>query len=238
MKRFYKSARAEPRDDGHGVALDGRPIRTPGNRPLVVPSAALAEAIAAEWQDQPANADIRPLDMKLMRLAATGLDRVPVLRMKVIDDTAKYAGSDTLCYRVEEPDELVARQHRMWQPVLDWAAARFGVRLLVQTGLVHQSQPPEALARYRMEVARYSDLGLSGLFNLTAALGSLVLALAVSEGHVAPEAAYEAAELEALYQVERWGEDPEAAKRRAGIRSDIHAAARYLQLLGDARFMT
>ena len=236
MKRFYTSAEPQLRDDGHGVALDGRPIRTPGNRPLVVPSAALAEAIAAEWREQPADKDIRPLEMKLMRLAATGLDRVPPQRAKVIDDTAKYAGSDLLCYRASEPDDLVLRQHRTWQPVLEWATERFGVTMHVQNGLMHRPQPPATLERYRAEVARYSNFGLSGLFNLTAALGSLVLALAVAERRVASEAAYEAAEIDALYQVERWGEDREAAQRRAGLRADILAAARFIDLLGEARF--
>jgi len=106
----------------------------------------------------------------------------------------------------------------------------------VQSGLMHLAQPPQTLVRYREEVARYSNLGLAALFNLTAALGSLVLALAVAERQVTPEAAYEAAEIDALYQVERWGEDREAALRRAAIRSDILAAACFLDLLGEARF--
>jgi chaperone required for assembly of F1-ATPase len=237
VKRFYKQAAVLSDADGFGVALDGKPIRTPGGQRLLLPVEALAAAIAGEWQEQPAERDIRPSEMRLMRLAATGIDRVPPQRAKVIDDTAKYAGTDLLCYRADGPDDLVVRQHRAWQPVLDWAAERYGVGLLVQTGLLHHTQPEDTLRRYREEVARHSNLGLCGLFNLTASCGSLLLGLAIAEGRLDAGAGYEAAEVDALYQAERWGEDPEAARRRAGIRADIAAAATFLALLGSKRFM-
>jgi chaperone required for assembly of F1-ATPase len=236
VKRFYKQAAVLSDADGFGVALDGRPIRTPGGQRLLLPVEALAAAIAQEWQEQPAERDIRPNEMRLMRLAATGIDRVPPQRAKVIDDTVKYAGTDLLCYRADGPDDLVVRQHRVWQPVLDWAAERYGVSLLVQTGVLHRPQPEDALRRYRDEVARHSNLGLCALFNLTAACGSLLLALAIAEGRLDAQAGYEAAEVDSLYQAERWGEDHEAAQRRAGIRADIAAAAKFLALLGSQRF--
>jgi chaperone required for assembly of F1-ATPase len=236
VKRFYKQAAVLSDAEGFGVALDGKPIRTPGGQRLLLPAEALAAAIAEEWHAQPTERDIRPNEMRLMRLAATGIDRVPPQRAKVIADTAKYAGTDLLCYRADGPDDLVVRQHRAWQPVLDWATERYGVSLLVRAALLHHPQPDDALRRCRDEVARYSNLGLSGLFNLTAACGSLLLGLAIAEGRLDAQAGYEAAEVDALYQAERWGEDREAAQRRAGIRADIAAAARFLSLLGPARF--
>ena len=50
MKRFWKDVSVTSESGGHGVALDGKPIRTPGRVPLAVPSVALADAIAAEWR--------------------------------------------------------------------------------------------------------------------------------------------------------------------------------------------
>ena len=49
IKRFYKAATAGPVAEGFAILLDGRAVRTPAKAPLVVPSQALAEAIAAEW---------------------------------------------------------------------------------------------------------------------------------------------------------------------------------------------
>lgn len=235
MKRFYTSASASAVEGGYDVRLDGRPIRAPGGTHIVVPAKKLAHAIAEEWQAQPTGGEIRPLQMPLMRLAATGLERVPGQREQVIADTAKYAGSDLLCYRATDPDSLVARQSRVWNPLLAWAAERFGARLEPAAGVILRQQAPEAVERARLAVAAHGDLALAALYNLTTWMGSVVLALAVSERRLDGVAAFEAAELDALFEIERWGADSEATLRHQRLRADIEAAARFLDLLGDAR---
>ena len=235
MKRFYKETSVDAGDGGHRILLDGKPMRTPAKAVLVVPTRALAEAIAVEWREVPDKADINVSHLPLTRLAATGLDRVTTQRGRVIDDTAKYAGSDMLCYRAGEPESLVKRQQEIWQPLLDWAAKRYGARLVVAEGLAFVSQPHDAVARLQAAVAAHSDFGLSALYNLTHISGSLVVALAVSEGHLAAPDAFAAAQLDELYQIERWGEDPISTKRHEGIRHDIAASARFLALLEAQR---
>ena len=235
MKRFYKETAVDLGDGGHRILLDGRPMRTPAKAVLVVPTRALAEAIAAEWGEVPDKADINVSHLPLTRLAATGIDRVTTQRTRVIEDTAKYAGSDMLCYRASQPETLVKRQREIWQPLLDWAAERYGARLVVVEGLAFVDQPADAVARLHDVVATHSDLGLSALYNLTHISGSLVVALAVAEGHLAAPDAFAAAQLDELYQIERWGEDPIATKRHEGIRHDIEAGARFLALLEQQR---
>lgn len=235
MKRFYKETAVDLGDGGHRVLLDGRPMRTPAKAVLVAPTRALAEAIAAEWDKVPDKADINAAHLPLTRLAATGLDRVTSQRARVIEDTAKYAGSDMLCYRASEPETLVKRQEEIWQPLLDWAAERYGARLVTVEGLAFVEQPANAVAQLREAVATHSDLGLSALYNLTHVSGSLVVALAVAEGHLSAADAFAAAQLDELYQIERWGEDPIATKRHEGIRLDIDAGARFLALLEQQR---
>jgi chaperone required for assembly of F1-ATPase len=235
MKRFYKETAVDLGDGGHRILLDGRPMRTPAKAVLVVPTRALAEAIAAEWGAVPDRADINVSHLPLTRLAATGLDRVTTQRARVIEDTAKYAGSDMLCYRASEPESLVKRQQETWQPLLDWAHGRYGARLVIVEGLAFVEQPADAVARLREAVATHSDLALSALYNLTHISGSLIVALAVAEGHLAAADAFAAAQLDELYQVERWGEDPIATKRHEGIRHDIEAGARFLALLEQQR---
>ena len=235
MKRFYKETAVDLGDGGHRVLLDGRPMRTPAKAVLVVPTRALAEAIATEWGAVPDKADINVSHLPLTRLAATGLDRVTTQRARVIEDTAKYGGSDMLCYRASQPESLVKRQQETWQPLLDWADERYGARLVVVEGLAFVEQPTDAVARLHDAVATHSDLGLSALFNLTHISGSLVVALAVAEGRLAAADAFAVAQLDELYQVERWGEDPIATKRHEGIRHDIEAGARFLALLEQQR---
>ena len=235
MKRFYKETAVDLGDGGHRILLDGKPMRTPAKAVLVAPTRALAEAIAAEWAEVPEKADINVSHLPLTRLAATGHDRVTTQRTRVIEDTAKYAGSDMLCYRASEPESLVRRQQETWQPLLDWAAERFGAPLAVVEGIAFVNQPAEAVSRLHDAVAAHSDLGLSALYNLAHISGSLIVALSVAEGHLAAAYAFSAAQLDDLYQIERWGDDPIAAKRLEGIRLDIDASARFLALLERER---
>jgi len=235
MKRFYKETAVDAGDGGFRVLLDGRPMRTPAKTPLVVPNEELAAAIAGEWRDIPEKAEINVSYLALTRLAATGLDRVSSQRARVIDDTAKYGASDLLCYRATDPASLVQRQGELWQPLLDWAAERYGARLALATGTTFVAQPHDALAALRSGAAAHGDLALSALYNLTHTSGSLVIALAVSEGRLSGADAFTAAQLDELYQIERWGTDPLATQRHEGIQRDLEACARFLALLGDAR---
>ena len=181
MKRFYKDTAVDAGDGGFRVLLDGKPMRTPAKAVLVVPAEALAQSIAAEWRDVPEKAELNVSHLPLTRLATTGIDRVPGQRARVIDDTAKYAASDMLCYRASAPESLVRLQIDTWQPLLDWAADRYGSELAVATGTTFVRQPHKALAALRNAVAAHGDLALSALYNLTHIAGSVVIALAISE---------------------------------------------------------
>lgn len=228
MKRFYRDAAvvAAAADDGYAVALDGRPIKTPGREALIVPTRPLADAIAVEWADQPEKID--PRAMPMTRFANTAIDRVRRRRPVVIDEIAAYGGSDLLCYRVDSPAELTVRQDDTWQPLLDWAADRYGATLRVTRKVAYLPQDQAALAALREAVAAHDEFGLSALHTLTAALGSLVLALAVSDGRMAAPDAAAASLLEEIWQAEKWGNDDEAVRRRDGLRAEIDSAARFL----------
>lgn len=229
MKRIYKAVATRAVDAGWGVMLDGRPLRTPAKRKLCVPSEKLAGAIAAEWEAQ--DPDIRPQTMPLTRLAATAIDRTAEERDKIVAEVAGYAGTDLVCYRAEHPPALVARQTSAWQPLLDWAAGRYDAGLTVTAGIVPKAQSPAALRAYAGVVAALDDFRLTALHAATAACGSLVIALALHEGRVDAEAAFQASQLDETFQIEAWGEDAEATKRREALAADIAAAARFLALL-------
>lgn len=235
MKRFYKETGGDEGEGGFRVLLDGKPMRTPAKAVLVVPTRALAEAIAAEWAAVPEKAEINATHLPLTRLAATGIDRVVSRRDEVIADTSKYAGSDLLCYRASGPDSLVGLQRQRWDPLLAWAAERHGARLTTAEGIAFVEQAAEAKARLHEAVAAHGDLALSALYNLTHMAGSVVIALAVSDGRLDAAGAFTAAQTDELYQVDRWGDDPIAEKQREGVRRDIEAAARFLSLLENAR---
>ena len=229
MKRFYRAVEIVPGASGHGIALDGKPMRTPAKAELLVPSRRLAEAIAAEWRAQ--GAEIAVTAMPLTRLAGTAIDLVPARRDAIVAEAANYAGTDLVCYRAAHPPELVKRQHMQWEPLLNWLAEDFDAPLHITIGITPLAQPPASLEALRNAVAGYDDMRLIALRLATAASGSLAIGLALIEGRLDADAAFAAAELDESYQIEKWGEDREQTKRRAGLRDDLGVAARFAALL-------
>ena len=216
---------------GWGVTLDGRPLRTPARQELSVPSEGLAAAIAAEWDAQ--HPDIRPHTMPLTRLAATAIDRTAEKRAEIVADIANYAATDLVCYRAEHPPALAARQAAVWQPLIDWAAGRYDAGLAATAGIVPKPQSPASLKAFAAIVLSFDDFRLTALHAATAACSSLVIALALLEGRLDAAAAFAASQLDETFQIEAWGEDAEAAARRAALAADIAATARFLELLGE-----
>ena len=229
MKRSYQQVTVRAADGGWTIALNDRPLRTPGKTELVLPSQNLAAAIAGEWDAQ--QDEIRPATMPLYRLAATAVDRTAARRELVIRETANYAGTDLLCYRAEQPPALAARQEAGWQPLLDWATRRYDAALRVTSGILPAEQSPATLAAYAAVVAAQDDFRLTALQALTGACGSLVIALAVLEGRLDAGEAFAVSQLDESFQIEAWGEDAEAAQRRRALAADIDASARFLALL-------
>ncbi|MEC9368358.1 MAG: ATP12 family protein [Pseudomonadota bacterium] len=228
-KRFYKHAHVdEAPEGGFSVRLDTRPVRTPGRAELSAPTRALAEAIAEEWNAQGEKID--PATMPLTRLANTIIDGVLKTEQQVRDDIAAYAGTDLVCYRAGHPEGLVAAQQALWDPVLEWAASSLPARFAKVEGIVHVRQPEEALQAVRAALAGHGAWMLAPLHVVTTLTGSALLALAFAAGAMTPEEVWAAAHVDEDWQISQWGEDAEAAARRARRRSEMEAAARLLAL--------
>jgi len=229
MKRFYSEASVVSEADGHAVTLDGRPMKTPAKRPFRLPSRGLAEAVAAEWNGQGETLDLP--SMPLTQFANTAIDRLPEARTGVVDEIMRYADTDLLCYRAEGPDILVIRQARAWDPPLDWLGRTYGVALVPTNGIVHLPQAPEALERMRQIVCAFDDWRLGMVGHVAGVTGSVVLALSLAQGAMPAESVIAASFVDEDYQAERWGEDVEAARRRALAVADIEAADSFLRHL-------
>jgi chaperone required for assembly of F1-ATPase len=228
QRRNYQLAAARPAEGGFGVRLDSRILTTPAGAEMVLPTEALAAAIAAEWQQQ--SEVIRPLTMPMMRLAATAIDRAPLARDAVIDEVAAYGGADLLCQRAAEPADLAAEEQAAWQPWLDWLERHEGIRLAATSGVLVRVQDKGAMAALRARIAALDNFALTGLQALTANLGSVVLALAVVRGALDAVRASELSFLEERFQARRWNVDEEAEKRRQAIAADVADVARFLVL--------
>ena len=228
MKRFYRGATVVAAEGGFAIALDGKPVLTPAKAKLVVSSRVMAEAVAAEWLTQ--GDDMQIAALPLTRLASAAIDMIAPRRDAVIAETAKYAGTDLVCYRVATPRDLAERQELLWQPLIDWARQRFDAPLLTTTGIAPIAQPTASLAALAAAVAIRHPMELTALRLATATAGSLIIALALMERRLDSDAAFAAAELDESYQIANWGEDAEQTRRRAGLRDDIMLADRFVTL--------
>ena len=212
------------------MQLDGRPVKTPAKTLLVVPTEALAQAIAAEWDAQ--QGEIKPDTMPYTRTANSAIDKVAVQFDDVATMLSAYGGSDHLCYRATGPEPLVARQAAAWDPLLAWAAQSLDLHLTVTAGIMHVAQPEAALARATALVAALNPFQLAAFHDLVALSGSLVLALAVIHGRLDPDTAWRLSRIDEDWQIEEWGEDEEAAELTAVKQAAFLQAARFYGLCG------
>ncbi|RVT92694.1 ATP12 family chaperone protein [Sphingomonas crocodyli] len=229
MKRFYKTVTIEPTDEGHAILLDGRGVKTPQRATLALPTLPLAEAVAAEWEAQVETID--PRAMPITGLSNAAIDQISADPQTFANMVAVYGESELLCYRADSPDTLVAHQAAAWDPLLGWARERYDVGFTLVTGIMHQPQPAETVARLAQVVAALDPFRLAALQPIVTIGGSLVLSLALLEGRIDPVEAFDAAHLDELWQVEKWGEDALATQARDARRRDFEAAARFLTLL-------
>lgn len=224
MKRFYKDVTI----DGRTIRLDGKTLKTPRGAELALPTAALAEAVAQEWRAQ--EDEIVPARMPLTKLANTAIDGVASRREEVIGEIAAFARHDHLCYRTDAPAELVRRQNDAWDPLLDWAAERYGAPLHTAHGVTSIAQPEASLSALRGAVEAFDDFALAALHVEASILGSLVLALAIAGGRVGAKEAFAISHVDERYQAEKWGLDSEAEARTRLLEAELDWAARFMDL--------
>lgn len=230
-KRFYKTVQAAPHGDGFGVLLDGKPVRTPAGKALVLPNGALAQLIADEWDAQATH--IEAARMPATRLAFTAIDFVGGARDATAAEIGRYAGADCICYFADGPDALVERQVERWGPVIDWAEQALGVEFARVTGIRHQDQHAATLLKLARRAEEDDDFGLVGLAHATALFGSAILAFALHAGELDGQAALDLSRLDEMFQQERWGVDEEAAERAANMAVEAQMLERWFKARSD-----
>ena len=229
MKRFYKKVEVSSIDLGFRITLDDKALLSPGKTKLVVPSKALANAIADEWRNQ--EDQIIPSTMPFMVLSSTAVDRVRPRSDDTIDEILSFLETDLLCYRAQEPDALVREQNEVWQPLLNWCEGLIGSAFNVTSGIMPVSQVPTLVPSARKILRSYNDFELLGLHQFTSISGSAVIGLALSENHIELEAAYQAAFIDDYFQINNWGEDADASLRIANRRREMLEIKEFLDLL-------
>ena len=224
-KRFWAEVSTSVCEGGYSVTLDGRVLRTPAKLPLVVPTEAAAALLAEEWRAQ--GEVVVPDTMPATRAANAAIDNVRGQKHEVTLLLVAYGDSDLVCYRASSPEELVALEEQAWDPLLDWAAHRYGCRPLTRSGVMHEPQPKVLLDRLQADIARLNPFELTAFHDLVSMSGSLIIALALIDRYAPPEALWQVSRVDEDWQIAQWGEDEEAAHLTEGRRRAFLNAARF-----------
>lgn len=226
-RRFWDRVEIVEEPGGFGIALDGRPVRTPGKHSLVVPSRALADGIANEWRE--VDGAIEPQKMPFTGLANAAIERVAPRLAVVAAELAEYAETDLLSYRAGHPAELAGRQRAAWDPVLDWAARTHGGRLKLAEGVMPVEQDAREIAALVAAGDELDPFEMTAFFQFVTHLGSYILALWVLDDPARAEAAWQASRIDEDFQTEEWGVDAEAADAAEAKKTDFLKAAQFLR---------
>lgn len=226
LKRFWEAAGVAQVDQGFAVQLDGRPVKTPAKAQLIVPTQALADRIAAEWDA--VDKEINPATMPFTRSANAAIDKVTHQHREVADMLAAYGDADLTCYRAEGPQTLIARQAEAWDPLLEWLDTAYGARLVPVQGVMHAPQDARALKRLSEAVHALDSFALTAFHDLVSLSGSLTIGFAALDDLYDPLDLWKLSRLDELWQEEQWGEDEEAQAMAARKESDfLHAREFY-----------
>jgi chaperone required for assembly of F1-ATPase len=226
--RFYRDVVVEKTGEAYRILLDGKPLRTPVGAAFLLPNEALARAVGDEWQSQ--GEKLNPESLHLTKLANTAIDRVAANRAAWIEQILAFAKSDSLCYRATLPAGLVARQAWLWDPLLEWARKRYGAQLRTGAGIAFVEQPPEVIEAFARALEGHDNFALAALHAAAALTGSAIIALGLSEGRLDADAAFATAELDEIYQAERWGQDSDALIRSHSKAAELTNITRFLHL--------
>lgn len=220
-----------PHGPAFAVTLNGAALLTPEKHPLLLPTRALAEAIAQEWRQ---HGKFSMAKMPLTGTAYTALDRIDSQKELIIEALMTYVDTDTLAYRSTGSDTLALQQKKQWDPVLGWAGGRLGATWNVTAGLMPIDQPEALHASLRSYLGGLDSMRLSAMCLLAGGFSSLALAVAVLEKHVEAAEAFRLSRLEEESQAQAWGRDAEADKRAERLKGEIISSAHFLDLLNPA----
>lgn len=228
-RRFFKQATIAPVADGaFAIMLDKRELKSPAGARVVVPTRALAEAVAEEWESQAER--IEPRTMQITQMVFAALDGGPGARQERVDFVAAFAETDLCCHRAGAPSELTAIQEAVWGPLLRCFEEDLGVNVPVTTGVIAAPAPRavEAVIAFARQLDEFSLVGFAQAVGLS---GSVVIGFALLRGRIAADGAFEAATVDEAWNMKHWGRDDEAVARLDRLRVDLAAAARYLRVL-------
>lgn len=210
----------------YGITFNGPNIMMPSGAPFAVKSKKLAELCAGEWSAQ--GVAVQPDTMPIVRLANVALDRTSISREDMVALIVKHAANDLVCQRVETPELLVRRQAATWDPLLRWSKSRLKFEPMVGIG---PATPKNDAAPIAEAARKLDDYRLAALGQAAALAESAIIGFALVLGHLTGRAAFEAALLNRLYQLEGGAADAEDRRKFEHLAREFEAVQLFVEAL-------
>ena len=209
--------------------LDERILQTPLKRELVLPNLNLTQEIVKEWDQHSKN--INTESMIFYSLISTSLDKIIDNKNLYINDILDYVDTDLLCYRAENPKELVELQKNKWDPIILLIEKYIQTRVRVFQGVLPKKQHSTVHVRLNNLINQFDIFEISALHRLTNITGSIFLSLCVLKKDILSNEVFELSFLDELWQAENWGFDDETSKKRKEISIELNRSIYFLDCL-------
>ena len=198
--------------------------QTRGGQPLILPTEALATAIANQLTEQGPKSP-------LFLIASAGIDLVRPDMPNHVAEAMRFLDTDLTCYRTPEPHDLRAAQDKAWDPVWAWAKG-VGLHPLKRTEAVSAIEQDKTVRKglqRQLEMLDFWHLLLC--HRVTHQVGSVLMGLMFAKGDIDAERLYQSAFVEEHYQTGRYGPEAELDKKLAVNRAVMDELYAFRNLL-------
>ena len=221
MKKFWEKVSIKKiSSDSFCVMLDKRILKTPLKRELVLPNFNLAQEIVKEWDQDSKN--INTESMIFYGLISTSLDKIIDNKNAYINDILDYIDTDLICYRAENPKELVELQKNKWDPIILLLEKYIGTKVEVFQGVLPKKQHATVHVKLNNIINQLDIFEISALHRITNITGSIFLSLCVLKKDIPKNEVFELSFLDELWQAENWGFDEETTQKRKDISIELN----------------
>ena len=230
MKKFWKKVSIKKNSSNcFQIMLDERILQTPLKRELVLPNLNLTQEIVKEWDQDSKN--INTESMIFYSLISNSLDKIKDKRNLYIDDILDYIDTDLICYRAENPKELVELQKNKWDPIILLIEKYIGTKVQVFQGVSPKKQHATVHIRLNNLINKFDVFEISALHRITNITGSIFLSLCVLKKDISKNEVFELSFLDELWQAENWGFDEETLQKRKEISIELNKSIFFLDCL-------
>ncbi len=230
MKKFWKIVQVKKKSiNSYEILLDDKILRTPLKKKLIISNAKIAEEIYKEW-----NQDTNFIDtdnMIFYGIISTSIDKIYINRKLYIDDMLHFIDTDLICYRAENPDDLVRLQSKNWDPIISKVEKYINNKIAVFNGIMPVGQNKVIKNTITKSLTKFSDLEISVMHRITNITGSIFLALCVLKNDIIKKDVFELSYLDELWQAQNWGYEEEASRNRKKIKNELNRIVYFLDCL-------